>query len=245
MKAWFHRLTSPKHFFEMTTGWSRSMSIVCSIFFAWGIYGAFFLAPPDYQQGDAFRMLYVHVPSAFMSLGVYTALATAAVVSLVWRVKLADYVIEAALPIGAWFTALALMTGAIWGKPMWGTWWIWDARLTSELILLFIYLAAITLSKALIHHSERDKIVAVFIVVGFVDIPIVHYSVIWWQTLHQGPSLSALRMPTIDTHMLYPLLVMILAFATYFLALGLYRVRMTLLWRERHTRWVKEFVENE
>ena len=187
------------------------MLSVMTIGLLWGL----FYAPADYQQGDAFRIIYVHVPSAFLSLMVYSCMAMSAAVFLIWRIKVADEIARASAPVGALFTFLALITGSIWGKPMWGTWWIWDARLTSELILLFLFFGFMALRDALPHKigSIASSYLAL---IGLINIPIIHFSVIWWNTLHQGPTLSRLAMPSMDSRMLYPLLLMILGFTLYY-----------------------------
>ncbi len=183
--------------------------------FSYGLIGSL-LAPADYMQGDGFRIIYVHVPCAFLSLFIYAVMASAAVSSIVFRIKLGFLVIKHSAPIGAMFTLLALITGSIWGKPMWGTWWIWDARLTSELILLFLYLGIILFQSAMQQKQQGERAVAILVLVGFIDIPIIHYSVTWWNTLHQGATLSAFSKPAIDDSMLYPLLAMIAAFLIYY-----------------------------
>ncbi len=188
------------------------MLSVIAIGLAWGLY----FAPSDYQQGDAFRIIYVHVPSAFLSLMVYSCMAISAALFLIWRIKIADEIARASAPVGALFTFLALVTGSIWGKPMWGTWWIWDARLTSELILLFLFFGYMALRDAL--PQKIGALASSYLaVIGMINIPIIHFSVIWWNTLHQGPTLSRLSLPTMDSRMLYPLLLMILGFMLYYL----------------------------
>lgn len=208
---------------------------------AWGMYGGLVLAPPDYQQGDAFRIIYVHVPSAWLSLMIYTLMAGAGAVALVWRVKVAEAFVVAAAPIGASFTFLALVTGSIWGKPMWGTWWVWDARLTSELILLFLYLGVIALEGALEEPRRAARAAALLAVVGVINVPIIHYSVQWWNTLHQGPTVTRLDAPAIQWSMLMPLLVAALGFTLLFAWLVLVRMRVVLLRRERGSRWVRRW----
>ncbi len=209
------------------------------VFFLYGYIGGLLLAPEDYQQGNGFRILYVHVPSAFFSLLVYSFMAANALVFLVWRIKVADILIRASAPLGAWFTVIALVTGSLWGKPMWGTFWIWDARLTSELVLLFLYIGLIALQSAIIDENQAANAGALLLIVGFVDIPIIHYSVYWWNTLHQGASLTLFEKPKIDSSMLYPLLSMILAYGCYFGAVVCLRVRNELLRREQQSEWVK------
>jgi len=237
-----HRLGSPPHFYRLAgllvpwLGWS-SLGLMVA-----GLYGGLVLAPPDYQQGESYRIIFIHVPSAWMSLFVYLVMAAAAAAGLVWRAKLADVIVASAAPIGAWFTFLALATGSLWGKPMWGTWWVWDARLTSELILLFLYLGVIALRAAIDDPRMAARACAVLALVGVVNIPIIHYSVEWWNTLHQGPTVTKLDAPSIHVSMLVPLLVMAFAFKLYFFTTLLLRARYEVLRRERGSAWVRELV---
>lgn len=185
----------------------------------------------------------MHVPAAMLSLGVYCLMAANALVYLVWKIKLADVIAAVSAPLGALFTALALLTGALWGKPMWGTWWIWDARLTSELILLFLYFGVIGLRSAIPDQDRASKATSILLLVGVIDLPIIHYSVYWWNTLHQQSTLLKLGSPSIAPSMLYPLLAMIIAFSSYFAAVLLMSVRNELLRRERHTHWVGQVLK--
>ena len=210
---------------------------------ALGAYGGLILAPADYQQGDAFRIIYVHVPSAYLSTMIYALMAVASAIGLVWRIKLAHAVAASAAPIGASFTALALVTGALWGKPMWGTYWAWDPRLTSELILLFIYFGYISLRASFDDVDKADRASGVLAVVGVVNLPVIHYSVIWWSSLHQGPSIKKLDSPSIVGDMLWPLLTMILAFTLFFAAVLLFRVKAEVLEREKNARWVRDLFD--
>src|SRR5690606_5842054 len=205
-----------------------------------GLYGGLVLAPPDYQQGDAFRIIYVHVPSAWMSLFVYMVMAAAGAVGLVWKIKVADAVARASAPLGAAFTFLALATGSLWGKPMCGTGWVWDARLTSELILLFLYLGYMALQTALEDRRGAARAGAVLALVGVINIPIIHYSVEWWATLHQGPTVTRFDAPAIHVSMLIPLLVMATGFMCYYAAVMLVRARVEILELERTSAWAKE-----
>jgi heme exporter protein C len=238
--TWFHKLASPPHFYRLAGrltpwfGWPAFLLIVV------GLYGGLVLAPPDYQQGDAFRIVYVHAPSAWMSMFVYATMAIAAAVGLVWRIKLAHAVASAAAPVGAWFTFLALATGSLWGKPMWGTWWQWDARLTSELILLFLYLGFIALRASIDDRERADRAGAVLAIVGVINLPIIHYSVYWWNTLHQGATITKLGKPSITFDMLWPLLAMFLGFTLYFGAVLLTRLRGEVIRRERDASWLRE-----
>jgi heme exporter protein C len=205
-------------------------------------YGALVIVPPDYQQKDAFRIIYVHAPAAILSLMVYTSMAIAAAVGVIWRIKLAHAVAASCAPVGAWFTVITLTTGSIYGKPMWGTWWEWDPRLTSELILLFLYLGYMALRASFDDTQRADRASAILAIVGVVNVPIVKYSVVWWNSLHQGPSISKFAKPSIDSSMLWPLLLMLLAFVLYFLAVLCDRVRAEILKRERDASWLSESV---
>jgi heme exporter protein C len=199
--------------------------------FSYGLLGGLYLAPKDYQQGDGFRIIYVHVPSAFTAMAIYLTMAWCALLTLVWRIKLAAIAMSISASIGAWFTFLALVTGSIWGKPMWGTWWIWDARLTSVLILFFLYLGFIILRSIIADATSRDRASALIALVGVINLPIIHYSVVWWHTLHQGPTLSKFSLPSIDPSMLYPLLSMIAAFLLFFMIILLSRMQNHILRR--------------
>jgi len=221
-------LASPKHFDRIAACCLPWLTTVTICLFVLGLTWALYGAPADYQQGEAFRILYVHVPAAALSLMVYVVMALAAAVYSIWKVKLADSVALVSAPIGATFTALALITGAIWGKPMWGTGWIWDARLTSELILLLLYLGYIGLRGAIPQPARAAQASGILAWIGLVDIPIIHYSVTWWHTLHQGPTLFQLHKPSIAAGMLYPLLVLLLAFFMYYLTLLTCRLRLGL-----------------
>lgn len=209
-----------------------------------GLGGGLWIAPPDYQQGDAFRILYVHVPCAFFSLLIYVAMASCSFIYLIWKIKIADIVAYSLAPLGTVMTGCALITGAIWGKPMWGTWWQWDARLTSELILLFLYLGYWGLSQTVFSRPLASKMRALFAIVGVIDIPIIHYSVQWWHTLHQGATLRWFQAPLIASSMLWPLLCMLVAFGCYSAALLCIGVRTEILHRSRLQCWVKnQFLE--
>lgn len=233
-------LLSPKKFFWLSRQLMPWLTVCFILTFSYGIIGGLFLAPADYLQGDGFRIIYVHAPAAFLSLFIYAVMASAAVLGLVFRLKLAFLVIRESAPIGATFTLLALITGSLWGKPMWGTWWIWDARLTSELILLFLYLGIILLQSALADKKHSERTLAILILVGFVDIPIIHYSVYWWNTLHQGATLKVFSPAAIDASMLYPLLSMILAFLFYYAIVLFLRMGYGLTARAENHHWLKD-----
>ncbi len=240
MWKFFHQLASPPHFYRIAGYLIPWFGVAALILIVAGTYGGLVLAPADYQQGDGFRIIYVHVPSASMSLFAYTLMATAAGIGLIWRIKLAHAVAAAVAPVGASFTFLALATGSIWGKPMWGTWWAWDARLTSELILLFLFLGYMALRAANDDLSKADRASGVLALVGVVNVPIIHYSVVWWNSLHQGPTISKLGQPSISGDMLWPLLTMMAGFACYFATVLMIRTRSQVLLRERNTRWLRD-----
>ena len=245
MWTWFYKLASPPHFYRMAgllRPWFFWPAVILTVI---GTYGGLVLAPPDYQMGDGFRIIYVHVPSAYLSTTIYGLMAVAAAVGLIWRIKLAHAVAASAAPIGASFTALALGTGMLWGKPMWGAYWAWDPRLTSELILLFIYFGYMSLRASFEDVNKADRASAVLAIVGVINLPIIHYSVIWWSSLHQGPSIKKLDAPSITGDMLWPLLTMILAFTLFFAAILLYRVKAEVLDREQNSRWVRDLVSGE
>jgi len=240
----FHKLSSPKYFYDIAGRMLPWFWVVFLLLLLPGLYGGLVLAPPDYQQGESYRIIYIHVPAAWMSMFVYVVMAAAGAIALVWRMKLAEVVAISSAPIGASFTFLALATGSLWGKPMWGTWWVWDARLTSELILLFLYLGVIALYGAIEDKRTASRAVAVLALVGVVNIPIIHYSVEWWNTLHQGPTITKLDKPSIHLSMLIPLLLMALSFKVYYLAVLMMRARAEVLDREKNSSWVKALAES-
>jgi len=239
MWRFLQKLSSPKYFYDIAGKLIPWFATAAILLFIAGLIGSLVLAPPDYQQGDGFRIIYIHVPSAFLSLSIYTVMAISSVIGLVWRIKLAHMITRASAPIGAWITFLALFTGSVWGKPMWGTWWVWDARLTSELILLFLYLGYLALQTAIPERLASARAGAILVLVGFVDIPIIHFSVDWWNTLHQGASLSLLSQPTISSGMLYPLLIMIAAFFLFYATILLMRTRCEVIDWEQQSHWVQ------
>jgi heme exporter protein C len=243
MWRWFHKLGSPRYFYTLAgqlIPWIGGVSLLLLVA---GLYLGLVVAPPDYQQGDSYRIIFIHVPSAWMSMFVYTLMAFWGLVVLVWRIKIAEVLASASAPIGASFTFLALATGSLWGKPMWGAWWVWDARLTSELILLFLYLGFMALESAIEDRRTAARATSVLALVGVVNIPIIHYSVYWWNTLHQGATVSKLDEPSIHISMLIPLLLMALAFKLFYLTVLLMRARTDLLSRERSASWVIELVQ--
>ena len=244
MYKWIHQFGSPKYFYDISLCLSKWVTIVCIVCFISGLYGGLVLAPADYQQGDSFRIIYVHVPAAWMSLFIYIILATSGAISLIWHIKITDIIARVSAPIGASYTFLALSTGAIWGKPMWGTYWVWDARLTSELILLFLYLGYIALQSAFDDKRIAARAGAILALIGIINIPIIHYSVEWWSTLHQGPTITKLDKPSIHFTMLIPLLLMVIAFKTFYIATVLIKTRSEILKYECSSSWVKKILGN-
>ena len=245
ISRFYHRMASPPHFYYLTDKFLPWLILIFIVLLSAGLYGGLYLAPTDYQQGDSYRIIYVHVPAAWMSLFIYVAMAIAGAISLIWRIKLADIVMITSAPIGASFTFIALVTGSLWGKPMWGTWWVWDARLTSELILLFLYLGVISLYGAIEDKRTASRAVAILALVGVVNIPIIHYSVEWWNTLHQGPTVTKMDKPSIHVEMLIPLLLMAVAFQFYYVIAMLQAAKVELLKREQNSQWVKNMLEKK
>lgn len=239
--TWFHRLGSPPYFFALAERWAPWLMALALLLIGVGCYAGLFVAPKDYQQGDAFRIIYVHVPTAAISLSIYVAMAVAGAVALIWRMKLAEVAVVAAAPIGASYAAVALITGMLWGKPMWGAYWVWDARLTSELVLLFLYLGVIALNSAYQDPRAAARACAWLALVGVVNVPIVKFSVTWWNSLHQGATIMKLGKPSISGDMLWPLLTSLAGFYLLFAASLLRRMQNELLWRERGTRWVRDW----
>lgn len=240
--AWttFHRWGSPPTFYRFAGKTLPWFGVPALALLLHGLYAALMLAPADYQQGEGFRIIYVHVPAAWVSLFVYTSMAVAGAIALIWRMKVAEiYVIDAA-PAGAGFTAVALLTGMLWGKPMWGAWWVWDARLTSELILLFLYLGVIALSRALPDARSAARACSVLAIVGVINVPIVHYSVEWWNTLHQGPTVSRMDRPAMPMDMLWPLMELSLGTMLFYGWAVLLRMRGSILIRERRQSWTRQ-----
>lgn len=240
---WIQTQSSPRNFYT-TAGklipWFAAGALILTV---WGLYLGLIVAPTDYQQGESYRIIYIHVPAAWMSLFIYMVMAISAAIGLIWQIRMADMVAAASAPIGAAFAFIALVTGSLWGKPMWGTYWVWDARLTSELILLFLYFGYMALQSAIEDQRTADKASGLLAIVGVVNIPIIHYSVEWWNTLHQGATVTKFDKPSIVTEMLIPLLMMAVAFKLFYAAVVLVRARNEALSRDRNRRWVRELVQ--
>jgi heme exporter protein C len=244
MWTWFYKLASPPYVYGTAAAlapwflWSAAIAIGC------GLVGGLVFAPPDYQQGDAFRIIYVHVPSAWLSLFSYTTMAAAAAIALIWRIKIGHAVAAASAPIGASFTLLALFTGSLWGRPMWGTYWAWDPRLTSELILLFLYAGVMSLRSAFEDPARGDRAAALLGLVGVVNVPIIHFSVVWWNSLHQGATVAKWGKSSMPGSMLWPLLSMFLGFMLFYGAVLCVRLQGEILNRERQAKWVREAIQS-
>ena len=226
--ASFHRFANPARFQRIGDLALPWLFGVTAVLIGAGLWLALVASPPDYQQGDTVRIMYVHVPAAWMSLFVYTSMAVSAAVGLVWKHPLAEVYAKAAAPVGAGFTALCLVTGSLWGEPMWGTWWQWDARMTSVLVLFFLYLGFIALVDAFDEPARGAKAGAILLIVGVVNVPIIKFSVDWWNTLHQPASVFRLGGPTIHASMLWPLGLMALGFTTWFAAVAIIRMKAEL-----------------
>ena len=242
MINWF-KYSSPKMFYPLAGKLIPWFGAAAAILTAIGMYVGFFMAPTDAQQGEGYRIIFVHVPVSWMSMFIYVVMAFWAAIGLAFNNRLAAMMASALAPTGAMFTFLSLWTGALWGKPMWGTWWVWDARLTSELILLFLYIGFMALQSAIDEPRRADKAGAVLALVGVVNMPIIYFSVQWWNTLHQGASVSLTRAPSMAMIMLAGMLIMALASWMYTVAIVLMRVRCIILEREQHAGWLDELKE--
>lgn len=229
--GFFSRIAHPGYFLEWSAYWLKPLTIIVAALLAIGLFYAFFNSPADYQQGDTVRILYVHAPAAWLSQFCYAVMAVAAIGSLVWRHPLADVSAKAAAPIGATFTAIALATGSLWGAPTWGTFWEWDGRMTSTLVMLFIYLGIIALWRTFEDQARAGRIIAVITLVGAINVPIIKFSVEWWNTLHQPASVFRMDGPTMPFSMLLPLFVMFFAFSFLFLLLHFISMRAEILRR--------------
>lgn len=240
---WFYRFGSPKWFYEKTTAWMPWLAAAAVVLFiVGGIWGLAF-APADFRQGNSYRIIYIHVPGSFLALAGYYVMALSGAIGLIWRTKLSFMVMKSAAPIGAVLTFISLVTGAIWGKPTWGTWWEWDARITSMLVLFFLYLGVIALQESYRNQEAADKVCAVLSIVGMVNIPVIYKSVDWWYSLHQTASIKITGESSIHASMAYPLLAMVLAFYVAYAWLLIDRTRIELLERERKSRWVQAIAE--
>ena len=237
---WFHQLGSPPTFDRFAARWSPLCYLIALPLLGIGLWQALFVVPADYQQGDSFRILYIHVPSAWMSLLVFALMALYAAIAHVWRIKLCEILAMACAPIGAAFTLITLLTGSIWGKPMWGTWWDWDPRLTTELILLFLYLGVMALYQSIDDRRSAARAAGLLAIVGVALLPVIRYSVVWWDTLHQGQTISVFGSSSMDPAMLPPLWWLVIATKFVFAGSLLARARADNLQREIGKDWVQQ-----
>jgi heme exporter protein C len=239
------KYSSPSTFYPLAGALAPWFGLAAGLLALWGLYIGFFQAPTDFQQGEAYRIIFIHVPAAWMSMFIYLVMAAWAGVGLVFNTRLSSMMALALAPTGAMFTFVALVTGALWGKPTWGTWWAWDARMTSELILLFLYLGFMALHASIEDIRRADKACAVLALVGAVNVPIIYYSVRWWNTLHQGASVSMTAAPKMASIMLHSMFIMMAAAWMYSIAVVLVRVRRIIRERERQTTWLRELQAEE
>ena len=229
MMSLLHTYANPARLMRLLPALQKVFGFLTPILLVGGLYAALVMSPPDYQQGETVRIMYVHVPSAWMALFIYAGMTVAALSSVIWRHRVADIYIRAVAPVGAAFTLICLITGSLWGQPMWGTWWVWDARLTSVLILFLIYLGYIALVQSFDDEDKGLTVGRYLVLIGSINLPIIKYSVEWWNTLHQPASISRLQSPAIDPAMLPPLLLMALAFLSLFIFLAALRLETALL----------------
>ncbi|MEY3622226.1 MAG: hypothetical protein RL132_1308 [Pseudomonadota bacterium] len=239
---WF-RFSSPATFYPLAGRLIPIFWTLAALLGAAGLWIGFFVAPTDATQGEGYRIIFVHVPVSWMSMFIYLVMATWAGIGLVFNTRLSSMMAQSLAPTGALMAFLSLWTGAFWGKPMWGTWWVWDARLTSELILLFLYLGFMALQASIDDPRRADKASAILALVGVVNVPIIYFSVIWWNTLHQGASVSLTKAPSMAQTMLWGMLLMSLCYWMYSIAMALTRLRAIILEREAHTEWVTRLPE--
>ena len=241
----WYRLAAPQTFYPFAARvipWCSALALLLGIT---GLYMAFFVAPTDAQQGEAYRIIFIHVPAAWLSMFIYAVMAFWSAVGLIWRTRLSSLLAQALAPTGAMFTVIALWTGAFWGKPTWGTYWVWDARLTSELLLLFLYVGFMALTRAFPDSPRGDRAGQLIALVGAANLPVIYFSVQWWNTLHQGASVSLTKAPSMASIMLLTMLVLALAGWAYSIAVAMMRVRRLIVWRERHARWVQELLHQK
>lgn len=245
MWTFFHKMGSPRWYYQISGQWLPWIAIVTVSLLVVGSIWGLAIAPMDFRQGNSYRIIYIHVPSVFVAMSGYMVMAIAAAITLIWKMKLAEVVMKCCAPIGAGMTFIALLSGSLWGKPTWGTYWVWDARLTSVLILFFLYLGVIALYEAFEDNISASKACAILSLVGSVNIPIIHWSVEWWNSLHQPATLKLTEESTMHPDMLYPLLIMIAGLYCLFALLLILHTRSEVLVRERGTKWVKELIASK
>lgn len=238
-----HKLGSPPWFYGFTGKFIPWFWLIFGVLTAWGLYLGLYKGPADYLQGESVRIIYLHVPAAWMSMMIYSLMAIMAFIALVWRIRVVEILAMASAPVGAAFTIVTLVSGSLWGRPTWGTYWVWDARLTSELVLLFLYIGVIGLYNAIDEPRKAARAACLLALVGAVNLPIIHYSVKWWNTLHQGSSISLLDGSSIDSSMLWPMLIMAVAAKFFFAANLLTRARVSLLEQDKRKGWVRKLLE--
>ena len=238
---WF-KFSSPATFYPLAGKIVPIAWVIAIALIVYGLYMSFWVAPVDYKQGEGYRIIFVHVPASWMSMFIYLVMAFWSVLGLTFNTRVSAMMTQALAPTGAMFAFISLWTGALWGKPMWGTWWVWDARITSELILLFLYLGYMALHGAIDDRRRGDRAGAILLLVGVVNIPIIYFSVKWWNTLHQGATIKMGEKSSMDETMLYAMLIMTFAFWAYSIAVAMVRVRTIILEREHNTTWVKEMI---
>jgi len=242
MWSFFHKLGSPKWFYDISGRWLPWLAALAFALLTTGTIWGLLYAPMDFKQGNSFRIIYIHVPAAFISLAGYYIMAIAGAITLIWRMKLADVVMRSCAPIGAAMTFISLVTGSIWGKPTWGTWWVWDARITSMLVLLFLYLGVIALAQAYNNRDSGTRAASVLALVGTVNSPIIYKSVDWWYSLHQPATIKLTQKPSMHPDMWWPLLVMIIGFYVFYAVVLMLYTRSEILQREHKTQWVRDLV---
>jgi len=238
--SFIHKLGSPRWFYQMSTPWLPWLALITGVLLLTGSVWGLAFAPPDFRQGNSYRIIFIHVPAAFLALAGYYVMAFAGAVSLIWKIKVSDMVLRSCAGIGAAMTFIALITGAIWGKPTWGAWWVWDARLTSMLVLFFLYLGVIALYEAFDDRVAAAKACAVLSLVGTVNIPIIYKSVDWWYSLHQPATIKFTGAPSMHPDMWKPLLVMIVGFYCFYALAVMLALRAEILEREEKARWVQD-----
>lgn len=245
MPRWFHQMGSPKWFYAWGGRLQPWFALAALTLLGGGMIWGLAFAPADYQQGNSFRIMYVHVPAAILSQSIFVSMAIAGAIGIIWKMKVAFMVARSCIAIGATFTAIALLTGAIWGKPTWGTYWVWDARLTSTLVLLFLYAGVMALNQAISERQTAGKATAILALVGTINIPIIKYSVEWWNTLHQSSSFSLTAKPTMPAEMYAPLLLTVLGSYCLFALLVLMRTRTQILQTQSQAKWLTQHPDIE
>ena len=244
LPRWFHLFGSPPFVYRLAGALTPWLGIIACVLLTVGAYWALFVVPPDAVQGEVYRILYIHPQTAYVSMLAYVVMAVTAGIGYIWRIKLAHAVAVSAAPIGASFTACALVSGSLWGRPTWGTYWEWgDPRIMFETLLLFLFLSYLALRAAFEDRDKADRVSAILAVVGVVNVPIIHYSVLWWNTLHQGPTFSKLDRPSMATEFLIPFLIMMVGFTFCFSWLLLSRLKAEIVERERDTRWLQDALQ--